>query len=414
MKTKKRKYMYVSIKGHAGISQHVTTKMYQARKRLKGKQYAASFRTLREAKYWRNTFNGEKSNTDSESNFSTLKEVWETMQLLHFPSLAPSTCQIWERRYRLLKDLEDYHMDEITPTVINKWIEKWVNFFKSDEWQQEGSGRHARCNLRAELDLFTTIFNWMKEEPDFHLEASKLVSPILKRHKKMCIIKEIPIRDKRIGIDDFYKFCSVLRPLYRDLALLQFYTASRIGEVSGIQIKNIDLDNRRLLIKETCGWCQQKKTFIRLNPFPKNKEPRECYITDEMLEILERRLKLKHSGSDFLFHVDGRPLNYGTIQVNYRGAQRKSGIKYTGTHCLRHGMATIARQVGGSLEAVMAMTGHKDIKLAAHYSRRSCDFQKETSIKIMEHIRCSKEDNQIVELQNVIPLFRKMTNLAST
>ncbi len=55
-----------------------------------------------------------------------------------------------------------------------------------------------------------------------------------------------------------------------------------------------------------------------------------------------------------MLHVEGAPLNYGTIQLNYREAQRKSGVPYTGTHILRHGMAKLARKVGGGLDAVMA------------------------------------------------------------
>ncbi len=70
-----------------------------------------------------------------------------------------------------------------------------------------------------------------------------------------------------------------------------------------------------------------------------------------------------------LHHVDLREelINKKMVKtINYRRAQRKSGIPYTGTHILRHGMAKLARQIGGGLDAVLAMTGHKDLKLADH------------------------------------------------
>ena len=35
---------------------------------------------------------------------------------------------------------------------------------------------------------------------------------------------------------------------------------------------------------------------------------------------------------------------------------------------------------------MVAMTGHKDLKLAAHYSKIDGEVQKETSLKILEHI----------------------------
>ncbi|MCO4755794.1 MAG: hypothetical protein KC478_15035 [Bacteriovoracaceae bacterium] len=111
-------------------------------------------------------------------------------------------------------------------------------------------------------------------------------------------------------------------------------------------------------------------------------------------------------GNGYVFHLECSPLNYGTIQVNYRGAQRKSEIPYTGTHILRHGMAKLARKVGGGLDAVMAMTGHKDIKLADHYSKCTEDDQKEVAEAVMKHIR-EKRSEEDITASNVISLFSK-------
>lgn len=65
-------------------------------------------------------------------------------------------------------------------------------------------------------------------------------------------------------------------------------------------------------------------------------------------------------------------------------------------------MATLARKVGGGLDAVIAMTGHKDFKLADHYSKLDNEFQKETSEKVMEAFRKKLEDNQ--DFTNVVQL----------
>lgn len=39
------------------------------------------------------------------------------------------------------------------------------------------------------------------------------------------------------------------------------------------------------------------------------------------------------------------------------------------------------------MDAVIAMTGHKDIKLADHYSKCDEEDQKEVSLKVMDYIR---------------------------
>ena len=63
-------------------------------------------------------------------------------------------------------------------------------------------------------------------------------------------------------------------------------------------------------------------------------------------------------------------------------------------------MATLARKVGGmGLDSVVAMTGHKDLKLADHYSKIDGEVQKETSLRILEHIQ--KLQNR--EIQSEMP-----------
>lgn len=271
-------------------------------------------------------------------------------------------------------------------------------------------GHSGRCNLDNELNLFTTIFNWYKGEDEFESEARGLFTPIRPRHRKMSFIREPTVKpeQRKIPVQAAFKFFSALPELYCDLAMIQFFCAGRIGEVAGIQISNIYLEDEYLMIKDTASWCNASKIFEYLKPYPKNREARRVHIHSWLREILERRLKARKFGCNFLFHVDGRPLNYCTIQVNCRMAQQKTGIPYRGTHCLRHGMATLARRVGGmGLDSVIAMTGHKDLKLAAHYSQIDGEVQKETSLKIMEHIKeLGLHGETESEQTNVVPLRR--------
>lgn len=400
-----------------GIYKHKNTSSYYTEKKVKGKVFNRTFSSLHEAKQWRKNFDGindEPKNILEHNDYSTLKHVWETMQKVHFPTLATSTKAIWCRRYRLLKNLEHLSMDQITPSKISSWVTYWAEKFKSEDYKSSGRGRASRCNMNTELNMFVTIFNWYKESEQFEKEALLLTCPIKRKHRKMGFIRPVPDKRKQINLDDAFKFFQYLKPLYRDLAMMQFYCAGRIGEISGLQWDNIDFDNKRMLIKNTCIWCMSKKTFIELKPFPKNKEARPVYITDEILEILERRKKFQIPGNDYVFHVEGAPLNYGTIQLNYREAQRKGKLPYSGTHILRHGMAKLARKVGGGLDAVIAMTGHKDLKLADHYSSCNEDDQKEFSQKIMKHIRAEREnprEQEPKDFDNVISLssFRNGT-----
>lgn len=402
---------YEKIKGAEGIYKQENSGKYLATKKIKGKQFQYSFETLFEAKQWRKYFDGVTfisplSSEETNSNYTTLKEVWEVMQKHHFPTLSTSTKAIWKRRYELLKSIEHLPMDKITSSKITTWVNNYAEYFKTENYQTSGPGRSGRCNLNNELNLFVTIFNWYKSSEQFENEAVLLSCPVKTKHRKLGFIKPVPDRKKQIDLQSAYLFFDYLSPMYRDLAMMQFYCAGRIGEICGIQWSNIDLRNRRMLIKHTAIWHMTLKTFIELKPFPKNREPRPVFITDEIMEILKRREAFKIPGNDFVFHVEGNPINYCTVQVNYREAQRKSKVPYTGTHILRHGKAKLARSVGGGLDAVLAMTGHKDLKLADHYSKCDEDDQKFYSEKIMTHIRktLEKDNGTQASFENVVVL----------
>lgn len=405
---------YIKVKGTEGIYKNQTTGKFLSMKKHQGKQLQKTFKTLYEAKLWRKELEKEISAIPmpSASNCSTLQTVWEVMQEHHFPTLATSTKEMWKRRYTLLKSLEHLPMDEVTPSKITTWVNDTVLYYTSEEYLDINRGLASRCNLNNELNLFVTIFNWYKSSEVFEKEALTLTCPVKLKHKKMGFIKPVPDKKKGIDLKSAFLFFDYLPPLYRDLAMMQFFCAGRIGEICGMQWSNIDIKNRRMLIKDTSIFDQYKKTFIELKAFPKNKETRPVFITDEILEILQRMETFRIPGNNFVFHVEGRPLNYGTIQLNYREAQRKSGIPFTGTHILRHGMAKLARSIGGGLDAVIAMTGHKDLKLADHYSKCNEDDQKFFSEKIMAHIRESFSGEVQASTSNVISLsnFKRAKN----
>lgn len=131
---------YVNVPKQAGIRKYLATGKYQALKKIKGKQHSETFDTIREAQHWRNVFDGTNESLFKTKSTSTLGYVFERMQKLHYPSLEVSTQRIWSRRFKPLEELKNYHMEEITSTVINRWIDKHKKIFSSDEYLA-GRGR---------------------------------------------------------------------------------------------------------------------------------------------------------------------------------------------------------------------------------------------------------------------------------
>jgi integrase len=387
----KKEPEYIKLKNYTGLYQHARTSKIQARKKIDGKLRRESFNSLREAKKWMRLYNGSVKSESDKKKTSTLKDVWEKKVDKHFPFLAISTQVQWHRRYKLLKRLEHLQMHQITPMVVTEWLSDCVKYFKSDDYNLLGRGNARRSNMRNELNMLKTIFNWYIESEYFEKESHQASLPVKKHHYEKGKIRELPIKDKAISVQDAIKLFEAFKQPFRDLAMLQFFCAARISEVAGLQWKRVDFKKRRITIMETAYWAGPSKLFQQLNPYPKNKKHRVIHFTDEIEGILKRRKKEKLKDSDFVFHFLGAPLNYCTIQSNYRSAQRKSKVSVTGTHNLRHGMATFTRRVDGSLDGVMAMTGHQDYKLADHYSSIHEEKQKEVGEKVMKQFRLEVE-----------------------
>lgn len=144
------------------------------RKRVKGKLHTATFKTLHEAKKWRDSF--LYISATNVNQFATLKEVWEVMQIYQFPLLVTSTREIWIRRYRLLKTIEHLPMNEITPGKISEWVSYWVTNFNTEEYQYSGRGK---TGLFSSPEQYKAAMETKLKEKEINLKRLKTV--LLKR-----------------------------------------------------------------------------------------------------------------------------------------------------------------------------------------------------------------------------------------
>ncbi len=234
-------------------------------------------------------------------------------------------------------------------------------------------------NFESEIKDLRAILNWYRETYNY-----KYVVPIIaKRLRACCTIKKEKKLKEKLSAEEFIMFFGALDPFYRDVALIQSRIAGRIGEVAGLQFMSVDLKNRSLLVKHVVVYGRRKE-FVELKANPKTGDIRSCFITDDLLEGLNRRLAAKSPKSDYVFHVDGEPLKYRSVQHAYDHALKKVGLfhKTSGTHMVRHFTATLTRLVCGNLDAVQSVTGHKSIKLVEHYGALSSTLQSDSITKV--------------------------------
>lgn len=276
------KSKFLKLRGYTGIYRNISSGKYRVIKRINGKKKEFTLDLLEDAIAWAEHYDGtneeEVKKYARTSKCAPLNIVWEEMNRTHIKYLARGTRDIWHRRYELVSQLDHLPMDEITPSVISKWVNDNTEFFKSDEYVQNSRGKAKRCNLDNELNLITTIFNWYRQADQFEQESINVQNPVRTKHKKMGFIRPKPVRNMNISVDEVQRFLFHLPQMYQDLAWFQYLTAARIGEAAGAQWPRVDFTNKRMVIQETCAWDMGNKTFIGLNPHPKNKENLGLYI----------------------------------------------------------------------------------------------------------------------------------------
>ncbi|MEI6080010.1 MAG: tyrosine-type recombinase/integrase [bacterium] len=336
---------------------------FRAVKSIKGTKKQGTFSTFKEAMDWRN---GYTKNQAPDSVL--LEDVWERYKESVFPTIEKSSVETKLYRSSFIKALGNHKVSEITPTEIDVLVRKAKEKTLKD-------GCKKRYNFDKELEELTVLFNWYKQNDDY-----KFSCPVLKRHFNIGKIKDLPNRERKMKPDEFLLFLESLNqncdPLFYDLAVTQFYTASRIQEMAGLQKPSVDFQQEQLEIKYVVVWDRHRK-FSYLKEKPKNGEVRYCNINVTMKGSLLRQYNV--SKCSYVFQKDGQPLTYRDIQYNYNKALKKCGLfpKYSSTHIMRHSMASITRKVTGSLDSTQAVTGHKDRRMVEHYAGSPDSRQKQ-------------------------------------
>lgn len=241
-----------------------------------------------------------------------------------------------------------------------------------------------RMNFDGEIKDLRAMLNWYRENFNY-----KYVVPIItKRLKATCTVRKDKKIKEKLSAKEFLLFLNALDPFYKDVALVQSRIAGRIGEVAGLQFKSIDFEKSTLLVKDVVVYGR-KKEFVELKTNPKSGEIRYCELTQDLKEVIQRRLLVKSPNSDYVFQIEGQPLKYRSIQHAYDSALKKVGLygKTSGTHMVRHFTATITRLVCGNLDSVQAVTLIKTQKLLAHYGSLSSSLQAQSICKVEEHLR---------------------------
>jgi integrase len=351
-----------------GIRQKENGRFF-ATKCINGKRHYAEFDKESEAKKWRKNFHPLLSPTQAKRNIFTVSdqsngkdkainfgEVLKRYENEFLRSLEPYTqYKKMQRLQRFAPNLVSVPMCAMTPEIITNHLDS-VRLLIPD-----GS---KRCNFDKELKDLASIFNWYKQNKDF-----TFVNPVTKIHFKLGQINDVPEKIKDMDMDEFILFASKLRPMFRSMAIMMLLWALRVGEAAAITDDVINLKKKEVWIFNVIVW-------LRGRPSPKRGTKTGADAKMPITDIIEKEIRFlqknRPHGCKLLFHHKGNHLRYGMILNEFNRALKETKLPYSGTHVIRHTMATITRKNHG-LDAAQAILRHTTARMSEEYARLDVD-----------------------------------------
>ena len=124
----------------------------------------------------------------------------------------------------------------------------------------------------------------------------------------------------------------------------------RLGEIIGLEWRDIDLAARRLTV-ERSDWLGHVTV-------PKGGRSRQLPMTQRLTAALKGVRHLR--GERVLCLPDGSPITRDRVIEAVRGAQRIAGIAQ-GVHILRHTFCSHLAMKGAPARAIQELAGHADL-----------------------------------------------------
>jgi integrase len=186
--------------------------------------------------------------------------------------------------------------------------------------------------------------------------------------KLPCTIKLLPNPKKTMGFHDFEEYERLLvvaRKRSADaylMVLLGGDAGLRLGEIVGLEWRDVDLSARRLTV--------QRSDWLGHVTVPKSGRSRRLPMTQRLTSALKAA---RHLRSDRVLCLeDGSPITRDRVIKAIRGAQRVAGLSdRAGVHVLRHTFCSHLAMKGAPARAIQELAGHADLSTTQRYMHLS-------------------------------------------
>ncbi|NTV33309.1 MAG: tyrosine-type recombinase/integrase [Deltaproteobacteria bacterium] len=202
----------------------------------------------------------------------------------------------------------------------------------------------------------------------FLMEQEIIPGTFLKKRIRLKLPDTLP---RAMNPNDVKKLIQIIdNTRDRALILLLLRTGMRIGEVLGLTMNDIDLNDRK----------------VHLFEGEKNSMGRVVYLSNDVLFSLKRWCGIRNTEEPHLFPGKHHgPLCYSAARSRFIHYIKKARLEHKGytIHSCRHTFASELLNAGMRLEVLQQLLGHQDIEVTRRYARLTDKTREEEYFRAM-------------------------------
>ncbi|MBQ9314504.1 MAG: site-specific integrase [Clostridia bacterium] len=252
-----------------------------------------------------------------------------------------------------------------TEEWANKPIKEVTRKQIEDFLAKERDAGYANSVMKKEFSLIKTAFEiavergYITQNQNYFLGRYGIKRPkSIKKDKK---VKAVELEEQM----QFLTFLNTCNLLHRDLFILLLNTGARVGELLGLELEDIHLEENYFWIKRTTTVDDYGKIILGENTKTENGE-RMVVLNKITKPALERAILNRNPSKENLIFCkkDGTLYSDSGINSALKRAWKMAGLTSdVHVHMFRHTFVTRSKEAGVDVEATKTGVGHGNIHI---------------------------------------------------
>lgn len=294
--------------------------------------------------------------------------------------------------------------------TVEEWLDTWINKYKKVSIKQttltkyESTAKYVNLILgKYKLNKLThfavqNFINVMHNEKKLAARTTKTCISVLSNslnfairlgilEKNVCELVEKPVITKKqmkiFSAQELLKFKDVCKNHYLEAAMHLLLHGMRRGEVLGMTVENLHLDEGFLSVANNLVITNEG---VKLEQTPKTSaSARDIPLTHETIELLRAHIENKKSGLVFTTSK-GNYVHPRSFQRSFDILLKKAGLQKIRLHDMRHSCASLLLTNGCDLRSVSELLGHADTKVTTDIYLHSNLVNKKQAISVLDKL----------------------------